>query len=90
MSETPRHPIVAAWLIGDTDAGGCISELARELAAVTAKLEKAERDAGRYRWLREDRGQRGIIAAVDLESDISALLYGRFLDAAIDAMKEGK
>lgn len=48
MSETPRHPIVAAWLIGDTDAGGCISELARDLAAVTRERDELAREMKRH------------------------------------------
>lgn len=44
MSDTtPRHPIVQKWMRGDTDAGGCIAELERELAEAQRELEEVSR-----------------------------------------------
>ena len=53
-----------------------------------------KKDAERYRWLREAPkivgAESKAVAAVDATDDYGAILYGRYLDAAIDAVRGTK
>lgn len=70
-----------------------ICELQRENADVRARLEAAERDAGRYRWLREPQEHACVEFEDENEDGYTNAFYSKIrneLDAAIDAAMQEK
>ena len=71
----------------------------KERNAMLARVEAAERDAGRYRWLRNESLHRLIRGPICIDADTwgepvmacgkHITLDGATLDADIDAMREG-
>jgi len=60
------------------------NEAADEVERLHAALAKAEKDAARYRWLRQGNGD--VFAIKDLHHDgESTALFGEDLDEALDA-----
>jgi len=55
-----------------------------------ARLDAAEKDAARYRWLRHGDNDEDIIAYADDADKFSWLPRNKELDAAIDAAMKGK
>ena len=67
--------------------------LEAENASLRERLEKAEKDAERYRWMRRWKGQEHE-PLFTVQHEIDGIMWGCDLDSAIDAaikaQKEGK
>ena len=84
VSLLPAHQCAALLNYTDSQLRQEVERLRSQLAAALAKVEEAERDAERYRWLRVDSpGSR--VVAEQMED-----LVETDLDAAIDAAMPAK
>ena len=70
-----------------------VRAIVAELANLRERLEKSEKDAERYRWLRRWKGQEHE-PLFTVQHEIDGIMWGCDLDSAIDAaikaQKEGK
>lgn len=80
--------------------GGCIiaerDDLLVTVAALTARVAELEKDAARYRWLRERAigvemypDVQGLVFAIPLPAEMSLNIVPAFVDSCIDAALSG-
>lgn len=79
--------IEGALRVQCTKLTGDVMERDDELAALRERAEKAEQDAGRYRWLREGHAMEPYFFEHIPDTDAGLLVSGDELDRAIDAAR---